>query len=147
MQDQIERLMAPLRLASWTYGVIWIFGMILAAVGLAGVTSYSVAHRGHEIGIRRALGAGNPDVLGLVMKDGVILVASGMGIGLAASWAVARLLTTFNATVGQVTSTSTSDPLVLFGAPLLLAVLALISCYVPARRSLRVVPMATLRQE
>jgi macrolide transport system ATP-binding/permease protein len=147
MAGQIDRFMSPLRVASWTYGLIWLFGLILAAVGLAGVTAYSVTHRGREIGIRLALGAGKNDVLGLVMKDGVILVAAGMSLGLAAAWAVSRLMNFFNATAGQVTSTTTSDPLVLFGAPLLLAALALVSCYLPARRSLRIDPMATLRQE
>ncbi|HEY1271564.1 MAG TPA: ABC transporter permease, partial [Terriglobales bacterium] len=87
MEEQVERFMSPLRIASWSYGLMWLFGLILAAVGLANVTAYSVAHRGHEIGIRLALGAGKNDVLGLVMKDGAILIAAGMGLGLAAAWA------------------------------------------------------------
>jgi ABC-type antimicrobial peptide transport system permease subunit len=147
MTEQIDRFMAPLRMASWTYGVMWIFGLVLAAVGLAGVTAYAVAQRAHEIGIRVALGAGKNDVLGLVMKEGTILIAPGMGIGLVTAWAVSRMLSAFNSTVGQVTSTNTSDPLVLAGAPLMLAILALASCYLPARRSLRIDPMASLRQE
>ena len=147
MQDQIDRFMSPLHVASWSYGVMWIFGLILAAVGLAGVTAYSVTHRGHEIGIRLALGAKNRDVLGLVMKDGAVLIASGMALGLGAAWAVARVLAAVNATAGQITSTSTSDPMVLYGAPVMLAVLALVACYVPARRSLRIDPIVTLRQE
>jgi len=147
MADHIDRFMSPLRTASWTYGFMWFFGLILAAVGLAGVTAYSVTHRGHEIGIRLALGAARKDVLGLVMKDGAILVAAGMSLGLAAAWAVTRFMSAINATAGQVTSTSTSDPLVLFGAPFMLAVLALLACYWPARRSLRIDPAITLRQE
>jgi putative ABC transport system permease protein len=121
--------------------------LILAAVGLAGVTAYAVTQRGHEIGIRMALGAKNRDVLGLVMKEGAVLIASGMALGIGAAWAVSRVLAAVNATAGQITSTSTSDPMVLYGAPAMLAVLALIACYVPARRSLRIDPIATLRQE
>jgi predicted permease len=147
MQDQIDRFMSPLHVASWSYGVMWIFGLILAAVGLAGVTAYAVTQRGHEIGIRMALGAKNRDVLGLVMKEGAVLIASGMALGIGAAWAVSRVLAAVNATAGQITSTSTSDPMVLYGAPAMLAVLALIACYVPARRSLRIDPIATLRQE
>ena len=71
MGQQVEEFMAPLRSAGWTYGVIGIFGLVLASVGLAGVTAYSVAQRGHEIGIRMALGARARDVLGLVMKESV----------------------------------------------------------------------------
>jgi putative ABC transport system permease protein len=70
-----------------------------------------------------------------------------MGLGAAAAWAASRLLAAINATAGQVTSTSTSDPVVIFGAPLMLAALALFACYVPARRSLRIDPIVTLRQE
>lgn len=147
MKEQIERFMSPLRVASWSYRLVWLFGLILTAVGLAGVTAYSVAHRGHEISIRMALGARRNDVLGLVMRDGTILIAAGMGLGLAAAWAATRMLAAMNATAGQVTSTSTSNPIVLVGAPLLLAVLALIACYVPARRSLRIDPVVALRQE
>jgi predicted permease len=147
MQEQIERFMSPLRIASWSYSMIWIFGVILAAVGLAGVTAYSVTCRRHEIGIRMALGAHKNDVLSLVMKDGAILIAAGMGLGLAAAWAATRMLAAINSTAGQVTATSTSNPIVLVGAPVLLAILALIACYLPARRSLRIDPMCALRQE
>jgi predicted lysophospholipase L1 biosynthesis ABC-type transport system permease subunit len=68
MPEQIERLMSLVRLAMKIYGSIVVFGLILASVGLAGVTAYSVTRRGHEIGIRIALGAGRGDVLRLVMK-------------------------------------------------------------------------------
>jgi hypothetical protein len=147
MQAHIERFISPLRIASWTYGSMWLFGLILAAVGLAGVTAYSVTQRSREIGIRLALGAGKNDVLGLVMKDGGILIAAGMALGLAVAWAATRMLVAINSTAGQVTSTSTSNPAVAIGAPLLLAAVALIACYLPARRSLRIDPASALRQE
>jgi ABC-type antimicrobial peptide transport system permease subunit len=121
--------------------------LILASVGLAGTTAYSVTERGREIGIRVALGARGRDVLALVMKEGGLLIALGLTFGLAGAWAATRLLAAMNATVGQVTSTSTSNPAVLVGAPLLLTALALMACYLPARRALRIDPAVTLRQE
>ena len=147
MREHIDRFMSPLRIASDTYGAMWGFGLILAAVGLAGVTAYAVTQRRHEIGIRLALGAGKRDVLGLVMKDGIVLIAIGIAVGLLAAAAATRILFALNTTAGRVTATSTSDPAVWLGAPLLLAALALIACYLPARRSLRIDPMAALREE
>ena len=147
MTDQIDQFMSLLRMAAWVYGLVGVFGLVLASVGLAGVTAYSVAQRAHEIGIRIALGATNRDVLSLVMKDGLLLVVAGTIIGMGGAWAGARLLSAMNSSVGTVTSTSTSNPLVLIGAPLLLAVLAAIACYLPARRSMSFDPAVVLRQE
>ncbi|MCU1263552.1 MAG: transporter related [Bryobacterales bacterium] len=147
MPEQIDQFMAPLRIASWTYGLIGFFGLVLASVGLAGMTAYSVTRRAKEIGIRIAVGARRGDVVWLVMKEGLVLVVTGTGLGLAGAWAGSRLLSAMNSSVGNVTSTSTSDPVVLLGAPLVLGVLALLACYVPARKSLRVDPVVALRQE
>jgi predicted permease len=147
MQQQIAEFMAPLQIAAWTYGLIGVFGIVLASVGLAGVTAYSVARRGREIGIRMALGAENRDVLALVMKEGLALVAVGTVVGMAGAWIGSRLLAAMNSSVGTVSSTSTSDPTVLFGAPLLLALVAAIACYLPARRSVTVDPAVVLRQD
>jgi predicted permease len=147
MRQQIEQFMSPLRLATWNYGFIGVFGLILASVGLAGVTAYSVTQRGHEIGIRMALGARSKDVLGLVMKDGIVLVTVGTIIGMAGAWAGSQFLSAMNSLVGTVTSTSATNPLVLVGAPLLLAAVALSACFVPARNSVRIDPAGALRQE
>jgi putative ABC transport system permease protein len=147
MAEQIDQFMAPLRSSSWTYGLIGIFGLVLSAVGLAGMTAYSVAQRAREIGIRIALGAQKGNVLGLVMKEGMRLVTAGTAIGMAGAWTGSRLLSAMNSSVGKVTSTSATDPTVLFGAPLLLAFLALLACYVPARRSMSIDPVVALRQE
>ncbi len=146
MHDQIEQFMAPLQMAAWTYGLIGIFGIVLASVGLAGVTAYSVAQRGREIGIRMALGAANRNVVALVMKEGLALVVVGTVFGMGGAWAVSRMLAAMNASVGTVSSTSTSDPTVLFGAPLLLALVAVIACYLPARKSVSVDPVVVLRE-
>ena len=116
MLEQIDEFMSPLRAASWSYGVIGAFGLILASVGLAGVTAYSVSQHGREIGIRVALGAQKSDVLALVIKEGVVLVTVGTVFGLAAAWAGIRVLSGLFFTVASVGS---SDPLLLAGAPAL----------------------------
>jgi putative ABC transport system permease protein len=85
--------------------------------------------------------------LGLVMKQGMFLATVGTSIGLAGAWTGSRLLAALNSSVGRVTTTSTSDLTVLLGAPLLLSCLALLACYVPARKSMRIDPVAALRQE
>jgi len=144
MTEHIAQFMSALKGASWTYGMIGVFGLILASVGLAGVTAYSVAQRGHEIGIRLALGAQKRDVLGLVMKEGAVLVTVGAAIGLAFAWAGMRALGDMFAWVASVKG---ADPVLLVGAPLLLAGLALLACYVPARRSTCIDPATALRQE
>jgi putative ABC transport system permease protein len=144
MTEQIAEFMSSLRSAAWTWNVMGAFGLILAAVGLAGVTAYSVAQRGHEIGIRMALGAQKSDVLGLVMKEGAVLVMAGTLIGMALTWAGLRLMSGFFFSVASVQG---FDPALLVGAPLLLASLALLACYVPARKSMRIDPAMALRQE
>jgi predicted permease len=144
MSEHIAQFMSALKGASWTYGLMAVFGLVLAAVGLAGMTAYSVTHRRHEIGIRIALGARRADVLALVMKEGTWLIAAGTVIGMALAWAGTRALSGMFYAVGSV---RTSDPLLLVGAPALLAALALLACYVPARRSTRVDPAVTLRTE
>jgi putative ABC transport system permease protein len=144
MTEQIAQFMSALRAASWTYGLIGAFGLILASVGLAGVTAYAVAQRGHEIGIRMALGAQKRDVLGLVMAEGAALVTVGTITGLALAWAGIRALSGLFFTVASVQST---DPMLLVGAPVLLAGVALAACYLPARKSMRIDPALMLRQE
>jgi predicted permease len=147
MTEQIDQMMYPIRASIWTYGCVGVFGLILASVGLAGMTAYSVAQRGREIGIRMALGAQSADVLGLVMKEGAVLVSVGTVLGLAGAWAGTRLLASLLSEVARATGKSVSDPMLLVCAPLLLAGLALVACFVPARRSLRVDPVIALRQE
>ncbi|HXB67489.1 MAG TPA: ADOP family duplicated permease [Candidatus Acidoferrales bacterium] len=147
MIDQIDELMFPVKVALYTYGCIGIFGLILASVGLAGVTAYSVTQRRREIGIRVALGAQRGDVLGLVMKEGAVLVTLGTAAGLAAAWAAIRLMSAVMSQIARAAGTSTSDPWLLVGAPALLATLAMAACYVPARKSMNVDPAVTLRQE
>jgi ABC-type antimicrobial peptide transport system permease subunit len=147
MQEQIDQLLFPVRVALWTYSLIGVFGLILAAVGLAGVTAHQVARRRREIGVRVALGANRASVLGLVMKEGAALVTLGTAAGLALAWAGMRSLAAAMSVIARTTGSGGSNRMVLVGAPLLLAAVALMACYLPARRSLRVDPVVTLRQE
>ncbi|MGA7416285.1 MAG: ABC transporter permease [Bryobacteraceae bacterium] len=144
MTEQIAQFMYSLRSAAWTWNLVGAFGLILASVGLAGVTAYSVRQRGHEIGIRMALGAQETDVLGLVMKEGTFIVAVGTVIGMALTWAGVRLM---SGLFFSVASVKAFDPVLLVGAPLLLGSVALLACYVPARRSMQIDPAVALRGE
>jgi predicted permease len=144
MIEQIAQFMSMLQAAAWTYLLIGVFGLVLASVGLAGVTAYAVAQRGHEIGIRMALGAQRRNVLGLVMKEGVALVTIGTITGLACAWVGIRALSGLFFAVASVQS---NDPVLLVGAPVLLAGVALVACYLPARRSTRIDPIKMLRQD
>ncbi|MGO9256077.1 MAG: ABC transporter permease [Bryobacteraceae bacterium] len=147
MTGQIDTLLFPVSVALYTYGVIGICGLILASVGLAGVTAYSVTQRRREIGIRLALGARTADVLRLVMKEGLVLIVIGSAIGLLLARAGIRALSSALNMIARTAGNTTNDPTLLIGAPLLLAILALGACYVPARRSTAVDPAVTLRQE
>ena len=147
MNEHIADFIGPLRSAAWTYGIIGVFGMVLASVGLAGITAYSVVQRRREIGIRMALGARKGDVVRTVMKEGMLLIGIGTTVGLGCAWAGSRMLSAMNSSVGQVTARNASDPIVLFGAPLLLGSVALLACYLPARGSSRVEPLLALREE
>ena len=147
LSDQVETMLFMVRLTMIIYGGIGVFGLLLAAVGLGGVTAYAVAQRTKEIGIRMALGAPRGEVMKLVLKEGAILVILGTIIGQAFAFGTTRALGSYFAALATMTDTTTSDPLLLVGAPLLLGFLTMLACYLPARRSTRIDPLTALRQE
>jgi putative ABC transport system permease protein len=115
--------------------------LVLSSVGIYGVMAYTTIQRRHEIGIRMALGAGSADVLGLVLAQGMRLVAAGVALGLIGSWVLSRVL------VSQMYGITARDPLTYGAVALLLAGVALLATYVPAWRATRVDPMLALRSE
>jgi ABC-type antimicrobial peptide transport system permease subunit len=123
------------------------FALILACIGLAGVTAQALVQRRKEIGIRMALGAERRQVLRLVMKDGAAMALAGSVLGLAATMGVTRVLASRSAGFAQTLATSGGDPVRILGAPLLLISVAAIACYLPARRSATIDPLAALREE
>ncbi|HEU5233587.1 MAG TPA: ABC transporter permease [Terriglobales bacterium] len=147
MNEHIEQFMSPLKMAAWTYGAIGIFGLLLACVGLAGMSAYSVSQRRQELAVRLAMGAQKRDVLRLVIGEGSFLLILGSIWGIMLALAAERALSAMSSTAGQVNSTSSSNPVVLIGAPLLLIALGLLACYLPARQSALIDPAHALRQE
>ncbi len=147
LTEYLEQSRAGTRTALRTFGGIGLFGLILSAIGLAGVTAYAVAQRRKEIGIRMALGARRTQVLSLVLREGFWLVASGLAVGFLGAVALARALSVITSEFADAFRIGTNDPRLLVGAPLLLAALALLACYIPARRAAQVDPLQALRQD
>ena len=132
---------APDRLRTWLIVLFGLIAGLLAAIGIYGVISYSVAQRTHEIGLRAALGANRRRLMGLVMGRATILTALGLTVGLSAALASTRLIATLLFGVDP------KDAVSLAGATLLLAVVAMVAAYVPARRAAAVDPLVALRVE
>jgi ABC-type antimicrobial peptide transport system permease subunit len=116
-------------------------GLILAIVGVYGVVSYSATQRTHEIGIRRALGTSSNDIRARIFGQGIRLVLGGVLVGLLGAWALTRAMT------HMLVGVSPSDPVTYAGLAIVLSCVALLACYVPTRRAMRVDPMVALRYE
>jgi ABC-type antimicrobial peptide transport system permease subunit len=130
-----------------TYGGMGVFGLVLAAIGLAGVTAYAVAQRRKEIGIRIALGARKFQVLGLLLREGTVLVSLGSILGFLGALILAKALSAMTNIFVDALNVGTNDARLLLGAPLLLAGLAMFACYIPARRAMKIDPLNALRRE
>jgi len=147
LSDYLDRSRSSTRFAIQIYGGIGVFGLVLAAVGLAGITAYGVAQRRKEIAIRTALGASRAQVLRLVLREGTALVVVGSVLGFSGALAMAKILSALTNIFVEALRVGTDDPRLLVGAPMLLAAVAMLACYVPARRSAQIDPLKALREE
>jgi putative ABC transport system permease protein len=141
MERLLSDSVASERLSVTLLGLFAGLAFLLACVGIYGVISYSVTQRTHEIGVRIALGARPSDILRLVVGQGMLMVTIGLAVGLVASFALTRVMSSLLFNV------SATDPAIFILVSLLLALVSFLASYIPARRATRVDPMIALRYE
>ncbi|HZF38110.1 MAG TPA: ABC transporter permease, partial [Blastocatellia bacterium] len=145
MEKLVAESVAHRRFSMLLLGIFAAIALTLSAVGVYGVISYSVAQRTNEIGVRMALGARSRDLIGMVLKEGMLLALIGAGAGAVAAILLTRLMTGMLSSL--LFSVSATDPVTFAGVAVLLGVVSLIACYIPARRAAKVDPMIALRCE
>jgi predicted permease len=150
IRTQVEQADETLRMERLFAKLLTSFGLLaqqLAAIGLFGVLAYTVSQRTHEIGIRMALGANRSSVMRMIVVQGMVLVAIGIALGLAGAYVLTRYLESWLNLKEMLFGVKVSDPLTYALIALLLSVVALIACYLPARRATKVDPLVALRHE
>ena len=141
MDEIIAQSLSARRFSMILLGLFAVAALVLASIGIYGVVSYVVGQRTQEIGVRMALGANRFEVIGLVLRDGMKMTLIGVAFGFAAALGLTRLMGTL------LYGVSATDPLTFFGVAVLLVLVALAACYLPARRAMRVDPVVALRYE
>jgi putative ABC transport system permease protein len=141
MDQLVQKSVGSRRVTLILLGAFSALALVLAGIGIYGVISYSVAQRTKEIGIRMALGAGHQDVIRMILLQGARIASAGLIIGMLAAFGLTRYLATL------LFSVSPGDPSTFAMVALVLALMALLGCYIPARRTLRVDAMTALRYE
>jgi putative ABC transport system permease protein len=141
LDDVVFESSSQQRFVALLLGLFAGLALLLAAVGIYGVIAHSVAQRTHELGIRMALGAGSRNVLNMVLGEGLRVALAGVAVGLAGAWGVTRFIATLLYGVRP------TDPATFALAPIVLIAVALMACYIPARRATKVDPMVALRYE
>ena len=140
LQDVVTTSVGPERVSMFLLGLFALIALFLASVGLYGVVAYSVSQRTQEIGVRMAIGAQGRDVMRMIVGGGMKLALIGVAIGIAGALALARVVSTM---LYEVTP---FDPISYTVTPVLLLVVAVLACYIPARRAMRIDPILALRQ-
>jgi ABC-type antimicrobial peptide transport system permease subunit len=150
VKTQVEQANETLRMERLFAKLVTLFGLLaqqLASVGLLGVLAYAVTQRKQEIGIRMALGASPTDILKMIVRQGMTLSLIGVALGLGGAYALTKYLESWMQLSGMLYGVNPTDPMTYGVVAVLLTLVSLVACYIPARRATKVDPMIALRHE